>query len=447
MFRNGWIAFLLALLLVGCGQESGVGAQNENIDDEDISAEETNVSHNTYETDNVTNENDTSENDGHANEDQNQTSEDANNTHSEKNNENASAELPDLKVHYMDVGQADATLFAYDGHTILFDTGDWNRNDVINYLDSKDITDIDLVVVSHPHADHIGQLEDIMHTYNVGEVWFNGVEASSNTFQNAMKAVLESDADYAEPKTGEEMQIGSMDIEVLHPASLSGSDDLNRDSLSLRFTYGDISFVFTGDAYKEDEQAMMANASSVEANFLQLGHHGSNTSSDASFIDAVDPDVAIYSAGSDNSYGHPSPETVSLIQDRGIDLYGTDVHGTIVVTTDGQTYDVETKEDGTVSPSSTGAAESNDNSNHSGGDENKNNDSPDDTASSEGNCIDINQASIDELQEIIHIGPVRAEDVTDARPFDSVEDLTKVNGIGPARIDDIKDQGLACTGG
>src|SRR5699024_6242961 len=104
----------------------------------------------------------------------------------------------------------------------------------------------------------------------------------------------------------------------LHPASLSGSDDLNRDSLSLRFTYGDISFVFTGDAYKEDEQAMMANASSVEANFLQLGHHGSNTSSDASFIDAVDPDVAIYSAGSDNSYGHPSPETVSLIQDMGI---------------------------------------------------------------------------------------------------------------------------------
>src|SRR5699024_6622115 len=130
MFRNGWIAFLLALLLVGCGQESGVGAQNENIDDEDISAVETNVSHNTYETDNVTNEKDTSENDGQENEDQHQTTKDINKTHSEKYNEKASAKLPVLNLHYMDVGHADATLFSFEGHKILFDSGDWNLNDV-----------------------------------------------------------------------------------------------------------------------------------------------------------------------------------------------------------------------------------------------------------------------------------------------------------------------------
>src|SRR5699024_8990019 len=122
------------------------------------------------------------------------------------------------------------------------------------------------------------------------------------------------------------------------------------------FTYGDVSFVFTGDAYKNEELSMLSRDINVKADILQLGHHGSNTSSDPSFIKAVNPSVAIYSASSNNSYGHPSPEVVSFIQEAGITLYGTDVHGTILVTTDGKDFTIATKEDGTITPKSTGAA-------------------------------------------------------------------------------------------
>src|SRR5699024_3693749 len=111
------------------------------------------------------------------------------------------------------------------------------------------------------------------------------------------------------------------------------------------------------------------------------------------------------------------------------------------ITSDGSTYDIQTKEDGTITPSSTGTSKKTDSnaSNKSGKDSN--------TSDINGSCISINDASAEELQQIIHIGPVRAEDVIKARPFNSVSDLTKVKGIGPSRIDDIKNQGLACTGG
>src|SRR5699024_10196607 len=125
--------------------------------------------------------------------------------------------LSDLEGHYIDDRQTDATLLQYKDenkyYTILYDTGDWNKNDVINYLDAQNVSSIDLVVVSHPHADHIGQLAKVMNTYDVGEVWSSGGESSSHTFQQAMEAVLASDADYDEPRAGDEMEIGPMDIE------------------------------------------------------------------------------------------------------------------------------------------------------------------------------------------------------------------------------------------
>jgi len=435
MLKKSLLSMILTFLLVACGQ--GV----------DQTTETEEYQENASETEAVSSDSDDEADDKAIDTDESEQKDDAEaetSTDKQPDENTSNASLSDLEVHYIDAGQADATLFQYtDGdnsYTILYDTGDWNKNDVINYLDAQNVSAIDLVVVSHPHADHIGQLAKIMNTYDVGEVWSSGGESSSHTFQQAMEAVLASVADYDEPRAGDEMEIGPMNIEVLHPSSLTG--DLNKDSLSLRFTYGEISFVFTGDAYKEDELAMMNRAETVKATILQLGHHGSNTSSDTKFIQAVDPDIAIYSASADNSYGHPHPEVVSLIQDAGITLYGTDVHGTILVTTDGKEYDVATKEDGTITPESTGAPDNNAHQETETEDEAE----PDNEAPTD-ECVDLNQASPEELQEIIHIGPARAQDVIDQRPYDSVGDLTKINGIGPARIADIKNDGVACTGG
>src|SRR5699024_5216286 len=207
--------------------------------------------------------------------------------------------------------QADATLFQYEDkaktYTILYDTGDWKRNDVINYLAAVNISYIDLIIISHPDADHIGQLAEIMKTYDVGEVWMSGNESTSQTFQNALEAILATDAGYEEPRAGDKTTLGPMELKVLHPDTISGK--ANEESLSILFTYGENSFLFTGDAGKADEKEMISRTS-LQADILQLGHHGSNTSSDPAFIKEVDPDIAIYSAGEGNSYGHPHEEVI-----------------------------------------------------------------------------------------------------------------------------------------
>lgn len=343
-------------------------------------------------------------------------------------NDNNKQPLDNLVVHYIDADQGDATLFQYDDFTIMFDTGDWKNERVINYINEVGITHINLIIISHPHADHIGQLDKIINSVSVDEVWMTENVSSSNVFQNAINAILENDIDFIEPEAGDIFNIGNMEISILHPKTLTG--DLNEDSIAARFTYGDISFLFTGDAYRKQEQQMMSQNYPLQADFIQLGHHGSNTSSDPAFIQTVDPTYAIYSAGANNSYGHPHEEVVSLFNDSDMTLLGTDVHGTIKVTTDGKSYDVTTEKDGNP------VSKKQDNTKK----EEKLSTKPKNNA----NCIDINEASEAELTKIIHIGDARAKDIVNKRPYHSVDDLKKINGIGDARLNDIKDEGYAC---
>ncbi|MEI3605347.1 MBL fold metallo-hydrolase [Pseudogracilibacillus sp. SE30717A] len=353
-------------------------------------------------------------------------------------NEKDLSKSESLTVSYLDVGQGDATLFQFsdgkENYTILYDTGDWLGNQVPKYLNDKKIDYIDLVIISHPHADHIGQLQKVMESFDVGEVWMTGNATNTKVFQSAMEAVLQSDADYEEPTAGDLYDIGPLELYVLHPAKLSGG--LNEDSLSINMTFGQISFLFTGDAYKEQELSMLNYPDHIQADFLHVGHHGSNTSSDSSFIEAVSPTYAIYSAGTDNSYGHPHQEVVQLFKDTGITLYGTDVNGTITVQTDGKDYEVLTDKEGIVKKGHEDTTKIEPNKN--------------DTVEMEENtagCIDINTASKNELMEITQIGEARADELITLRPFQSIDELTKIDGIGEARLKDIKQQGKACLGG
>lgn len=353
---------------------------------------------------------------------------------------NQTAILPELKVHYIDVGQADATLFQYGDHNILFDAGDWRGNEVVNYLQSQGVSKLDLVIGSHPDADHIGQLGDVINSFEVTEVWLSGNESTSNTFQLALEAIYNHGTNYIEPRSGEEYDIGPMNLKVLYPLSITGKS--NEESISVLFTYGEVTFLFTGDADRNAEKRMMNSGIELDANILQLGHHGSSTSSDPSFINAVSPEVAIYSAGADNSYGHPHQEVVLLISNADIELYGTDVHGTIIVTTDGFNYSIKTKNNGTVTPKSTSISNSN------GGTNSKSNSNSSDSTNTDSkvnsSCVNINTASVEEVQSIIHVGPERAQDLINLRPFTSVKDLTRIKGIGDARMRDIEAQGIAC---
>lgn len=325
-----------------------------------------------------------------------------------------------MRVHFINVGQADATLLQIKEDdeltTMLIDTGDWNRNDVVTYLEEENIEDIDLIVITHPHADHIGQLDKIIENFAVGEVWMNGDTSNSQVFANALAAIEKYEIDYYEPTYGEQFDIGNLVIDIVHPVDLSlGTND---NSISMRVAYGDISFLFTGDAEKAGEEQMLSSGANLKANILHLGHHGSNTSSTGNFLEAVQAKTAIYSAGIGNSYGHPDPEIIERVQKRNMDVYGTDIEGTIVIETDGQTYRIITEKQGSLP-----------------------------TPLLAKTCVDLNSASIEDLQKIIHIGEKSAAEIIEQRPFTTVDELIHINGIGEKRLEEIQAQNLGCIGG
>lgn len=318
-----------------------------------------------------------------------------------------------LAVHYIDVGQGSAAYLEWDGYSMLIDAGDWNASDVLMYLDKLEVEKIDIAVGTHPDADHIGQLARVIETYEVGEVWMSGNPSSSNTFIRTLEAVDEAGIPYEEPRRGDVYDVGALEIEVLHPEELS--DDINGDSLSFRISYGETAFIFTGDADIQAEREMVASGLQLEADILLMGHHGSNTSTSLEFLRAIKPDVAIYSAGLDNPYGHPYAEILASAENEGAEVYGTDVHGTIIVETDGQEYSVETDREGIAKEGSN-------------------------------RCVDINGASTAELAELTGIGEALAEAIIEERPFETLDDLTRVSGIGEGKLAGLKEQGIACVG-
>lgn len=331
-----------------------------------------------------------------------------------------------MKIYFFDVGQADATLLKGPDFTVLIDAGDYRRNDVVPHLKSVGVTELDLLIGTHPHADHIGQFPQVLETFPVREVWMSGTEHTTQTFERAVDAILASEAGYHEPRSGEVFTFGSLRIDVLNPVELTG--DIHADGIVLRAVYGNLGIVFTGDAEEKTERAMVARGEPLQAMLLHLGHHGSSTSNSNTLIYAVNPNVVFYSAGEGNPYGHPHFEVIDRIASMYLDIYGTDRNGTIRVETTGRGYDIF-PERGTRLGGPLAIREP----------------APSTTPSEAqpSGTVNINTASVDELQRIIHIGPARAQDIIRLRPFRSVDDLTRVSGIGPARIADIKAQGVA----
>lgn len=456
---------LLALLLFlgACGEDSESNLNEEQLSETDTELVEDKNDKANDEAYGETNEDNQDEEANSSDEEATNKDESTSESNQKSNNKNSSQSVEgDLKAHFIDVGQGDATLIQYSSggknYTILIDAGDWNSNNVVNYLNSQNVKHIDLLVGTHEHADHIGQMDKILNQFSVDEVWLTGNVTTSKTFERVIDAIEASDAGYYEPRAGETFNLGPLKIDVLHPSSLSGN--LNNDSISMKLTYGTTTFLFTGDTEKSGENAILNRGYNIKADILQLGHHGSSTSSTPSFIKAVNPEVAIYSAGKDNSYGHPHVEVVNLMLDSGIKLYGTDVHGTVIVTTDGNSYSVKTNKNGTITrqtakqntnDSSKNAKSNNDSKQVTAKQPNKNDSSKKEekqvTQPSNNSCVNINTASFEELQRIKHIGPDRAQQIIDLRPFKSVDDLTRVKGIAEGRLKDIKAENIACVGG
>jgi len=209
-------------------------------------------------------------------------------------------------VHFIEVGQDDATLLVHDDATMLVDTGDWQRSDVVGYQNHVGVDEFDIVAITYLHADHIGQFDRVMDTVDVAELYWPGTVTTSQTFEPAVDALEASDADYAEPRAGDTTTVEPLQVDIVGPDDDADFSDVQDAGLSLRVTYGDSSFLFTGDIEAASEPRMVSGwADQTVAEVYQVGHHGSDTSSTPPLVDllAGRMQVAVGSVGTLNSYG------------------------------------------------------------------------------------------------------------------------------------------------
>jgi competence protein ComEC len=236
-----------------------------------------------------------------------------------------------LIVTFIDVGQGDSILIMLpEGLTMLIDGGSANTG-VVAYLREKGVKKIDLMVATHPHDDHIGGLIQVLEAMPVDKVVTNGQAHTTATYEHFLDAILNSGAEYSEVQRGDTIALGELEFSVLSPGGILG-DYLNDNSLVLRLTYGQTTFLFMGDAEINAQNSMLAAGLPVKADILKVAHHGSCTALNRSFLDAVQPEVGIYSAGRNNQYDLPCVATIYALDQRGVLVLGTDINGSIIVT-------------------------------------------------------------------------------------------------------------------
>lgn len=242
-----------------------------------------------------------------------------------------------LSITYIDVGQGDSAYIQFpNGKTILIDAGESTAFEKItNSIDSSKTTNIDVIVATHPHADHIGSFSSIIKNYSVGKIYMPKATSNSNTFETLLQTIAEHNLKITEAKNGVTIDIDPLvTVEILSPISKE-YEDTNNYSIVIKITYEDTSFLFTGDAEILVEEEMVAKNIDLKADVLKVGHHGSNTSTSSAFLRKVRPTYAIISVGVDNSYGHPKQRVLDRLADFGITVYRTDELGSITLTSDG----------------------------------------------------------------------------------------------------------------
>lgn len=248
------------------------------------------------------------------------------------------AEGSTFSVHFIDVGQADAALVECDGHYMLVDGGNKADSDTLyTVLKNAGAEHLDIVVGTHGHEDHIGGIPGAL-SYAAADMTLCPVTSyDSDAFEDFARYAEERGGGITVPAVGDEYPLGSAGVVIL---GVNGGSDTNDSSIVLKVQYGETSFLFTGDAEREAEQAILDSGADLSATVLKVGHHGSETSTTYPFLREIMPAYGVISVGEDNSYGHPSDNTLSRLRDADVEVYRTDLNGDILFTSDGRTVTV-----------------------------------------------------------------------------------------------------------
>ena len=268
------------------------------------------------------------------------------------NNSNVSVNN-ELKVHFIDVGQADSILIQQGSSSMLIDAGNNGDSETVkNYIANQGITKLDYVIGTHPHEDHLGGLDYVIKNFEIGKIYMPKVTSTTKTFTDVVDSIKAKGMQITTPVPGDSFKLGEADCKILAPNS-SSYEDLNNYSIVIKVTFGNNSFVFTGDAEALSENEILNKGYDVKADVLKVAHHGSSSSTSDEFLKKVSPKYAIVSCGVNNDYGHPHKETMDKLKNSGIPVYRTDESGTIICTSDGKNISFNCNKGSYNSPAST----------------------------------------------------------------------------------------------
>ena len=240
-----------------------------------------------------------------------------------------------LKIHYIDIGQGDSTLIEYNSKVLLIDSGPNSSEEKLSkYLKKHNIKTIDYLIATHPHEDHIGNMDFLIKNFKVNQFLMPKALYKSNDFKDLIKSLKQKNLDInvISSTTKNIIDLGnSIKIEFFTPNTTY--ENLNNYSPIMKLTYKKTSFLFTGDAEKEVENEVLNK--DIDSDVLKVGHHGSSSSSTHAFLEKVTPKISIISCGINNNFKHPHKTTLNNLENIGSKIYRTDEDGTIILTSDG----------------------------------------------------------------------------------------------------------------
>jgi competence protein ComEC len=252
---------------------------------------------------------------------------------------------PKLRLTFFDVGQGDAALLEFPNGRMLVDAGPFDEEYdaaswvLLPFFRRSGIRELEAVVITHPHADHLGGLPALLREIAVKRVFVCGVETDSPLEQRCERLMDSLRVPYVALRAGERVkEFAPAEIWALHPLREErGFHRLNDASIVIKIIFGQHAFLFPGDAEFESESHLLKFGNVLDSDLLKAGHHGSNTSSLPAFLAAVSPQWAVTSVGRWNNFGHPSSQVMARYDSLGIRLLRTDRDGAVIFETDGKT--------------------------------------------------------------------------------------------------------------